>query len=892
MAATDPPAHVVHHATTVTSGHQSAVSLMEADYAAAHHWLSKAIAATRRQILESAGLDPDAVDNELESSSNNKSGTGEQQLLQSNANTAGTAADHDDKRRRVGSLGRPGGTRSVADESVVANLGRGGGSASATASSAAKENIAADANKMEEQQAKKKPAAKKGGKKKAAAATKAKTKTDADAAAPPTNIDVYSLKVAQLRAELRSRGMDASGLKRDLQARLAEQIDRERREAEGEGGENEDEDDENEDEQSAEEEEQEEMKDGDDDDMYVEENGEIVEAANEKVEDTAKSGSGSKKSASPTAPGTDAVSSKQMAAASDFPGVDVQALSAKKEEQAKTEENQSPTAIVDEDEDDASIGYDDAMEVDSTSAVPPSGTSAADGEDDDDDQDDDDGDVDMEDVPSAANATATTDAAASSSSSTTANRVTTSDSQGPKGASLSPKKQKGIKKMLQATANLFSPSKKNGAGGGKSPKAAAAEAGASIEAEHSSEISDMLVSPIRPDNTTTASSTVAAAAAAAPPAIAPPSETKVKEANNFFSQFTTDQPAAAPPPSKVGSALKTPAVLSGLASAAASTSAAASSAKTSVGSKGSAASASSSQTNESTASKYTSIKSQHRLKELQENAAARKARLAELRAKSKPVPVSKADGGSVGGSSLTAVAAPLTSAAKAKELSTAEKQKEEKRKLLAAQMREKHFAETAAAKKQAETTATVSKPVAAAETAAAAAAPVIPAMSSTPSQPAQQQQQQAKAQQPKLQQQPQQQSKPKTPPQPKTARPEILSPMDTYEMSDRDEDSSDYDSEEEEKPKKRIPRWARKENLIPALERQFLDGPHKMDPDTIFPEVSTCDLESIFNNKKARYKKRTSSANWAGDRVTAAEKIVYSRAMGFGKSKKKGKGGT
>ena len=148
-------------------------------------------------------------------------------------------------------------------------------------------------------------------------------------------------------------------------------------------------------------------------------------------------------------------------------------------------------------------------------------------------------------------------------------------------------------------------------------------------------------------------------------------------------------------------------------------------------------------------------------------------------------------------------------------------------------------------------------------------------MSSTPSQP---------QQQPNSQKQPQQQQrvKSKTPPQQKTTRTDIMSPMDTYEMSDRDEDSSDYDSEEEAKPKKRIPRWARKENLIPALERQFLDGPHRMDPDTIFPEVSTCDLESIFANKKARYKKRTSSANWAKDKVTAAEKLVYSRAMGFG----------
>ena len=39
-----------------------------------------------------------------------------------------------------------------------------------------------------------------------------------------TALDVKSLKVAQLRAELRSRGMDASGLKKDLQARLQGRI--------------------------------------------------------------------------------------------------------------------------------------------------------------------------------------------------------------------------------------------------------------------------------------------------------------------------------------------------------------------------------------------------------------------------------------------------------------------------------------------------------------------------------------------------------------------------------------------------------------------------------------------------------------------------------------------
>ena len=68
-----------------------------------------------------------------------------------------------------------------------------------------------------------------------------------------------------------------------------------------------------------------------------------------------------------------------------------------------------------------------------------------------------------------------------------------------------------------------------------------------------------------------------------------------------------------------------------------------------------------------------------------------------------------------------------------------------------------------------------------------------------------------------------------------------------------------------------------------ALEKQFLDGPGKIDPDEIFPEVSTCDLEAIFDQRKKRYLKRTSSGNWTKDKVTITEKLVYKRNMGFKK---------
>jgi len=98
---------------------------------------------------------------------------------------------------------------------------------------------------------------------------------------------------------------------------------------------------------------------------------------------------------------------------------------------------------------------------------------------------------------------------------------------------------------------------------------------------------------------------------------------------------------------------------------------------------------------------------------------------------------------------------------------------------------------------------------------------------------------------------------------------QIMSPMDTYEMSDIGESDIDSDSDsdsgsefKEKSSKKKIPKWAQKANLIPALEKQFLVGEHRLDPDEIFPEVETCDLEAIFDKKKKRYMKRASTGNW------------------------------
>ncbi|KAG7347636.1 inner centromere protein containing ARK binding region [Nitzschia inconspicua] len=117
-------------------------------------------------------------------------------------------------------------------------------------------------------------------------------------------------------------------------------------------------------------------------------------------------------------------------------------------------------------------------------------------------------------------------------------------------------------------------------------------------------------------------------------------------------------------------------------------------------------------------------------------------------------------------------------------------------------------------------------------------------------------------------------------------KPKVQSPMDTYEISDREgSDSDDSDSEaENDQQKKRIPTWAIRQNLIQALEEQYhgkVDG-KRVDPDDIFPEVQSCDLVAIFGNKKAdKYRSRNSSGNWMRDKVTAAEKLVYKRDMGF-----------
>lgn len=146
-------------------------------------------------------------------------------------------------------------------------------------------------------------------------------------------------------------------------------------------------------------------------------------------------------------------------------------------------------------------------------------------------------------------------------------------------------------------------------------------------------------------------------------------------------------------------------------------------------------------------------------------------------------------------------------------------------------------------------------------------------------------------------------------------------PEDNYEMSDHEGSAAESESEEDEEREtsrkgKKIPAWARGKSFREAVIRQFRrDGP-RLDPDTIFPEMMTCNLEgaspgethspfppllpccgagasppflllfiaaaAIFDRtKRERYTKRKSSANWIPDQLTRRERENYKRAMGY-----------
>lgn len=79
------------------------------------------------------------------------------------------------------------------------------------------------------------------------------------------------------------------------------------------------------------------------------------------------------------------------------------------------------------------------------------------------------------------------------------------------------------------------------------------------------------------------------------------------------------------------------------------------------------------------------------------------------------------------------------------------------------------------------------------------------------------------------------------------------------------------DEEEERRKHKQIPRWAQGRKLSTAARAQA-------DPDEVFVNVPTCDLREVFGNGR-RFRARTSSANWARDRVTSQEMMKFRKGQ-------------
>lgn len=79
---------------------------------------------------------------------------------------------------------------------------------------------------------------------------------------------------------------------------------------------------------------------------------------------------------------------------------------------------------------------------------------------------------------------------------------------------------------------------------------------------------------------------------------------------------------------------------------------------------------------------------------------------------------------------------------------------------------------------------------------------------------------------------------------------------------------------------KHVPKWAKSNNVMKAMEN------NQTDPDELFANAPMCNLSDLFGEQR-RYRTRSSSGNWAFDRLTAQEKLVYKKVTrGFDEDKR------
>jgi Inner centromere protein, ARK binding region len=112
--------------------------------------------------------------------------------------------------------------------------------------------------------------------------------------------------------------------------------------------------------------------------------------------------------------------------------------------------------------------------------------------------------------------------------------------------------------------------------------------------------------------------------------------------------------------------------------------------------------------------------------------------------------------------------------------------------------------------------------------------------------------------------------------------------FDSYDLTDTEEYNSDASAASARRKEKRIPRWARSENLEKLVKKQFSPS-FAVDPFELFGQVETCDLKAMFKEvrRKKKEKKvvkeevrtyhrsRKSSGDWSKYQITDEEKRQY-----------------
>ncbi|RDX55900.1 hypothetical protein OH76DRAFT_1460594 [Lentinus brumalis] len=110
-------------------------------------------------------------------------------------------------------------------------------------------------------------------------------------------------------------------------------------------------------------------------------------------------------------------------------------------------------------------------------------------------------------------------------------------------------------------------------------------------------------------------------------------------------------------------------------------------------------------------------------------------------------------------------------------------------------------------------------------------------------------------------------------PGPPSQEPRVAS--ETIELPDINSEYSD--SDDEDRPKRDLPDWAKSPDIAAALQQQST-----INPDDIFGRIGPLRMEEIFRTRHSRFRARTSSANWTGtDELTQHEEKEYARRMGF-----------